>query len=286
MIQVLTPFSPRVLAEPVLQGTDRTRAHRPTAGFALLTVLWLITALSAVVGLSLAATRLGQRATLNRIALTRGRWAAEACLAIVQARWVQHRLADTATIDLGRGTWCRWEIEDPTTRVNVNTAEREVLERLPGCGMRDAGCVVSIVGRRRARPLADLREIGGLDPTYLTVDGPGTINLSAASSAVLLALPGITAEAAERLLARRTMGRPIGSLDELAGLLSPGARDVLLSRYADLARIATFSASQLVVTAEGGIGEQGARSRTLRSTIEILVVPLPERLAAIRRWMW
>src|SRR5258705_10766181 len=97
-------------------------------GFALLTVLWLITTLSAVVGVALATTRLGQRVTLNRIALTRGRWAAEACLAIVQARWAQHRVTDTATIDLGRGMRCAWRIEDPTARVNVNTAEREVLE--------------------------------------------------------------------------------------------------------------------------------------------------------------
>jgi hypothetical protein len=248
--------------------------------------LWLITALSAVVGLSLAATRLGQRATLNRIALTRGRWAADGCLAIVQARWTQHRLADTATIDLGRGTWCRWRLEDATARVNVNTAEREVLERVAGCEMRDAGCVDSIVARRRARPFADLREVSGLDARYVTVDGPGTINLSAASPGVLLALPGLTPEAVDRLVARRALGRPVGGLDELAGLLSPSAREVLLARYADLARIATFSPPQLKITALGGAGERGAGSGTLQSTIEIVAVPLPERLAVIRRRMW
>src|SRR6059036_2330679 len=118
-------------------------------GFALLTVLWLITALSAVVGIALAATRLGQRTTLNRIALTRGRWAAEAFLAIVQARWAQHRLADTITIDLGRGVQCVWRIEDPTARVNVNTAEREVLEGV-------TRNVDSLLSRRGVRPLADL----------------------------------------------------------------------------------------------------------------------------------
>jgi len=242
-------------------------------GFALLTVLWLITALSAVVGLALATTRLGQRTTLNRVALTRGRWAAEACLAIAQARWVQHRLADTATIDLGRGMQCTWRIEDPTARINVNTVDGEVLDLVtPNAD--------SVIARRRVRPLADLREMPGLDPTLVTVDGPGTVNLSAAPRAVLLALPGLSAEAVERLLARRAMGRPVGSLDELAGLLSPTGRDAFLARYADLARLATFAAPQLKITV-GGMSRAPPRA-----TIAIIVVPLPERLAVIRRQMW
>jgi len=250
-------------------------------GFALLTVLWLITALSAVVGLSLAATRLGQRTTTNRIALTRGRWAAEACLAIAQARWAARRFADTAMIDLGRGTWCRWRVEDPAARVNVNTAEREVLARLTGSGERGAGWVDSILARRRVAPLLDLGEIAGLDPKFLTVDGPGSVNLSAAPVDVLLALPGLTPEAVDRLLARRTIGRPVGSLDQLAGLLSSSGREALLARYADLARIATFAPPQLKITTEGGL-----RAEPLRSTIEALVVPLPDRMAVIRRRMW
>jgi type II secretory pathway component PulK len=243
-------------------------------GFALLTVLWLITALSAVVGLALATTRLGQRTTLNRIALTRGRWAAEACLAIVQARWTAHRLTDTATIDLGRGMQCEWRIEDPTARVNVNTTDREVLDRVT----RNAD---SIVERRRLRPLADLSEMKDLDPALVTTDGPGTINLSAAPKEVLLALPGLAPEAVERLLARRAMSRPIGSLDELAALLSPNGRAALLARYADLARLVTFAAPQLKITAEGGFGHE-----LPRATIVVVVVPLPERLAVIRRQMW
>jgi type II secretory pathway component PulK len=264
----MTPFRARVLAEPALHRTDHER------GFALLTVLWLITALSAVVGVGLATTRLGQRTTLNRVALARGLWAAEGCLAIVQARWVQHRLTDAATIDLGRGMRCDWRIEDPTARVNVNTAEREVLERVT----RDAD---SIVARRRESALADLDELPDLDPTLVTIDGPGTVNLSAAPRQVLLALPGLSAEAVDRLLTRRAVGRPVGSLDELAGLLSPGGRVALLARYADLARLATFAAPQLKITVQGSV-----RGEPPRATIAILVVPLPERLAVIRRQMW
>jgi DNA uptake protein ComE-like DNA-binding protein len=248
-------------------------------GFALITVLWLITALSAVVGLSLGAVRLGQRTSLNRTVLTRGRWAAEACIAIAQPRWIEHRLADSATIDLGRGTWCRWRVDDPTSRVNVNTADREVLQAVAGRGGQDL--VDSIMSRRRAKPFVDLAEIPGLDERLVTVDGPGVVNLGAAPREVLQALPGLAPEAVDRLTARRAMGRPIGSLDELAALLSPGAREALLTHYADLARRTTFAAPQLVVTVEGGIGGQA-----LRSTIELLVVPLANRLAVVRRRMW
>src|SRR5438874_2686509 len=99
-------------------------------GFALIAVLWVLTALTAVVGLSLAATRLGQQVTGNRVTLTRGRWAAEACLAITQARWNQEKLGDTTTIDLGRETRCVWEVRDPTASLNVNTVDGEILRNL------------------------------------------------------------------------------------------------------------------------------------------------------------
>jgi len=177
MIHRLKPALGRAMPLRAVRGRAHASAWESREGFALLTVLWLITALSTVVGVALATTRLGQRTTLNRIALTRGRWAAEACLAIVQARWAQHRLADTATIDLGRGMRCDWCIEDPTARVNVNIAEREVLDRI-------TPSADSIVARRRLNPLADLGEVPDLDPTLLTIDGPGTINLSAAPRAV------------------------------------------------------------------------------------------------------
>jgi hypothetical protein len=77
------------------------------------------------------------------------------------------------------------------------------------------------------------------------------------------------------------VGRPVGSLDELAGLLSPSGRAVLLASYAELARIATFAAPQVKITAEGYV-----EGEPPRATIDVIVVPLPERLAVIRRRMW
>ena len=252
-------------------------------GFALITVLWLITALAAIVGLSMTATRLGNQASMNRIVLARGRWAAEACLAIAQPRWTQHRLLDTATIELGRSMRCAWTVEDPTARVNFNTADPEVLHAL---GLNET-FVRALIERRRQAPIEDFAELFGLPgfdsatTSVGSVIGPGSVNLSAAPRAVLRAFPGLTSEAVDRILYRRSVGRPIASLDELAAELSPPGRAALLNRYADLARLTTFSALQLVVQAEGWV-----EGFAPRATIELRVVPLPERLAVIGRRMW
>ncbi len=253
-------------------------------GFALIATLWVITVLTAVVGLSLATTRLGQQATLNRLALARGRWAAEACLAIAQARWTQGKLADTATVDLGRATRCAWQLEDPTAKVNFNTADPDVLGRLGA----NEPFIRALVERRRQVPFDDLGQVAalpGADSNVLslgTVVGPGSVNLSVAPRAVLEAVIGqASAEAADRLLGRRAVGRSYPSLDALIADLSPAARAALLSRYADLARLATFTAPQLVITATGWVG--GAPPR---ATIEVVVVPLPERLAVVRQRVW
>ncbi len=253
-------------------------------GFALIAMLWVVTALATAVGLSLTATRIGQQTTLNRIALTRSRWAAEACLAIAQARWTQGRLTDTATVDLGRQTRCAWRTEDPSAEVNLNTVDPDVLRRL---GTREP-FVRALLDHRHRAPFDDMGQVAdlpGADSALLrfgTVVGPGSVNLSAAPRSVLVAVLGPEAgEAVERLLGRRTLGRPYASLDAVIADVSPPTRAALLARYADVARSATFTAPQLVVTATGWID-----GLPLRSMIEVVAVPLPERLAIVRRRMW
>jgi len=256
---------------------------RAERGFALITALWLITVLATLVGLSMAATRLGNQTTINRIVLARGRWAAEACLAITQARWEQRDLADTATIDLGREVRCAWSVDDPTGRINLNTADPEVLR---GLGLNET-FVRALLARRRQGPVEDLGQLAdlpGFDSGLValgTVVGPGSINLSSAPRPVLRAIPGLTLEAVDRILYRRSVGRPLTSLDELAADLSPPSRATLMNDYADLARLATFTPPQLVVRAEGWV-----EGHAPRATIELLVVPLPERLAVVGRRMW
>jgi len=287
---------PRGVAAGLRTGGDCSLLPAPGVegrreGFALIAVLWTITVLATVVGLAMASTRLGHQTTVNRIVLARGRWAAEGCVAIAQARWTQGKLADTATIDLGRGTRCAWRLDDPTALINVNTADREVIERLLSAVSRQPSAVDSFVrallDARRRTPVFDVSQLETLpghdssSTQFVTVDGPGTVNASAAPRPVLAALPGMTPEAVERLLARRALGRPISSLDELVAESGP-AQAALLERYADLARLITFTSPQLRLTGLGWVGSSGAGDG-LRSTTELLVVPLPERLAVIRR---
>jgi hypothetical protein len=126
-------------------------------------------------------------------------------------------------------------------------------------------------------------DTAGLD--LLTTDGPGTINIATAPSAILLALPGVTPEAVQSILQDRTLQRPIGSLDALAAQLSPSGRAELLANYTDLARLVTFASPLLRLTAEGWVARLGGPTG-LHATVEVLLVPLPDGLATVRRRMW
>ncbi len=74
------------------------------------------------------------------------------------------------------------------------------------------------------------------------------------------------------------MGQRIASVDELAAAVSPAARTVLYGDYQDVLRSATFAPSQLVATVTGGV--HGTR---LVAGATLTMVPLPERLAVVRR---
>jgi type II secretory pathway component PulK len=257
--------------------------RREEGGFALITVLWLITALTAVVGLSIADTRLENRVSINRIVLARGRWAGDGCAAIAQARWAEHRLSDSATIDLGHALKCRWNVSDPASRINVNVADPELLRQL---GLSATVVERLVEGRRRdsLESVEELRDLPGLGTTLLsllTVEGTGSVNLSTAPRRILGALPGLGPEAVDRLLYARANGAPVTSLEQLAVRLSPPARDALLAHYADLARIATFSPPLLVLLTTGWVDGEPAHAET-----ELLCIPLPGRLAVVRRRTW
>lgn len=261
-------------------------------GFALLAVLWLLVALTAVGGVALATTRLGAHTTRNRVLLARAAWAREACVEILHARYAQHPdVRGIDTVDLGRGTWCMARVEDPGAKLNLNAAEAEELRAVFSV-VRDPlsadSIVVRVVARRRVRPFADVRELADLAlldsstvdrlAALLTTRGSGQINLGAASPAVLATVPGLTNEAIEVLLGRRTGLRPLHSADELAAALSPSSRALLYGAYQDFLRATTFAPSQLVVTVVGGV-----RRTQLVARETLTAVPLPERLAIVRR---
>lgn len=255
------------------------------SGFALFTVLWVLTALTALTGTGLIVARLGHETTRNRLLLGRGEWARDACAEILQARAAANpAVRQTGTIDLGRGTWCRASLEDPGAKLNVNTSDRDVLARL----FRRSGIAValaeSVWTTARRGPIHDLRQVPGMDSSvadrlapFVTTRGTGAVNIDVAPMEVLLLLPGMSDEAALMLITRRE-ARPVASADELAGLLSPSSRAVLLNSYPEFVRATVFEPQQLIATVEGGV-----RGTPIVARATIIMVPTAGRLAVVRR---
>jgi general secretion pathway protein K len=277
-------------------------------GVALLTVLWLLTLLSAVGAGALAVARQGASTSRNRILLLRGAWAREACAEILLARHLEPRKAERDTVELGRGTWCRATVEDAGGRFDLNHAPAEVLRRLIGSDSladalldwrdpddlpRAAGAEAQwylAQGRRPPRngPLAgvgelrlvrgfDRRAIGRLD-SLLTVRGAPQVDINAAPVPVLAALPGLGPEAVALVLRRRAAGQPVRSSDELLASLSPDALALLTSRFQDYSTLAGYAPSRVMIRVEGGV-----RGAAPVSAARLTAVPLPGRLAVIRR---
>ena len=104
-------------------------------GIALLVVLWLLVALSALGAVSLTTAHEGSDVSRNRIWLRRAEWAREACAEILLARWQQpdgatgpDLLNKLHSVDLGRGTWCSARLENPNAKLNLNTASPEIIQ--------------------------------------------------------------------------------------------------------------------------------------------------------------
>jgi len=277
-------------------------------GFALLAVLWTLTAVTVLAGAVMTVARLGGATTRNRLLLARAGWAREACVEILQARYAQDasiRALDSA--DLGRGTWCTASLEDPSVKVNLNLADRPALVSVLQAVVHRSATVDSLVdalldwrdpdreprpygeepGTARNGPLADvweLRYVRGFTDSlvarlapFLTTRGTGAINVNAAPSEVLATLPGMTEETVRMLIMRRREAS-IPNADVLAGLVSPSARRALLASYPEFVRSAVFTAPQLVGTVIGGV-----RGTPLKARVTLTMVPAAGRLAVIRR---
>jgi type II secretory pathway component PulK len=291
-------------------------------GFALLAVLWVLTALSVLTGVALAVARTGSQTTRNRILLARAGWAREACVEIVLARYgasPPFPLSTTwrggqgvrtwrgGTIDLGRGTWCTARLEDPASKLNVNLADREALlttlsavSRQPSVDSlvdalldwRDPDNIARTYGLETPAnrngllaDVAELRYVRGFDSSLvtrfsalLTTRGTGVINVNVAPREVLATLPGMTEEAIVVLLGRRAVDRPMQSTDELAASLSKSARAQLFASYPEFVRAAAFAPTQLVALVEGGV-----KGTPIVARATLTLVPVPDRLAVIRR---
>lgn len=281
-------------------------------GFALLAALWLLVALATLAAGTLAAARLGSETSANRIGLRRAARAADACVAILLAHYDSTApAAGVDTVDLGRTTWCRVTLQDPSARLNLNHASKDQLVRLLGdpaladavLDWRDADHVARAEGAERDTyaalhraaprngPFADvleLRQVRGLErfpeewlEARFTVEGDGAVNVSAAHRDVLDAL-GIFGEAdLDLILAARNSARRLTSLDDLLARIGASRRDELTPRYGELASTLKFAPRELVALIEGGVGPSA-----LRAHIRLRVVPLPSRLAVVQREVW
>lgn len=254
-------------------------------GFALLAVLWVLTALTALTGAGMIVARLGSETTRNRVLLARAEWARDACGEILAARFATDpSVRSTPPIDLGRGTWCQASLDDPAGKLNLNTADEAALIRLvTAVGIQRVVAESAIALRRRAT-IYELTEIPGVDSAlairlaaFVTTRGTGVVNVTVAPPEVLRLLPGMTEEAVVLLLNRRS-NRPFQSADELAGALSRSGRAALLNNYAEFVRSAVFAPPQLIATVVGGV-----RGTPIVSRATLTVVPVPGRLAVIRR---
>lgn len=183
----------------------------------------------------------------------------------------------------------RVEMRDAYTRLNLNGASEDQLRRLMAAlhvDARQAGRVAAAIADwrdhdqlRRANgaerddylraglpvlpgdgPFAStgaLRFVFGMTDAlcdsiepYLTVAGDGGVNLNAAPRPVLLALPGMTEEAASFLLRARAAGRPVTDLNAFVESLSSGARQQLRVAMPLLRNIVTLETREMLVTSE------------------------------------
>lgn len=254
-------------------------------GFALLAVLWVLTALTALTGAGMIVARVGGQTTRNRVLLARAEWAREACGEILQVRFARNpTMRELDSVDLGRGTWCRASLWDPAARLNLNSASRDELEQLLVTIRIPGGIADSIIAQRRYGMIHDIRQVRSLDSAdvhrlaqFLTTRGTGAVNVNAAHPEVLRLLPGMTEEAVVLTLNRRS-SRPLQSADELVGALSKSTRELLLASYPEFIRSSVFAPQQLIVVLEGGM-----RGSAIVARATLTTVPVSGRLAILRR---
>jgi DNA uptake protein ComE-like DNA-binding protein len=221
-------------------------------------------------------------ATRNRTQLARAYWVAVACAARAHAA-VDETLNEAGTLDNAVETWrtldraiatihaegasdCEVTLEAVGTRVDINAASEEMLSNLLRVmGYDDATSeemtTALMAWRASHGAFADLHQVAlvpgfedvALFDSVLSVE-PGRVSLATAPVTVLLALPGMSNEAAEQIVALRDAGTPLQDLMSLLGMLSETSSATMLARYPDLARLATADPDAWVLTVRATSG--------------------------------
>jgi general secretion pathway protein K len=280
-------------------------------GFALLAILWLVVILTGVTAVSLAATHRAVWTARNRVWLRRAEWARDACLAILRVRYARHYsltasdsgLSPLPRIDLGRGSWCRVDVDHPERRLNLNAADPSSLRLLLRrddltdalLDWRDVDDLPRALGAETAwysaerrslprnGPLASVDElllVRGFDSALvdrlrplITTAGTGRVDIATAPPEVLALLPGLGPEAIDALVRRR----PVHALEDLADNLSRAALEEFLGNLEALRRLTSIGVSQYTAEALGGID-----GTPILASARIVLVPTASRLAVVR----
>lgn len=273
-------------------------------GFTMITVLWVMTVAAIVAAAGALAGRNAVNAATNRVHLQRAFWTAVGCTARVESAidvalgsaksfekaaelW---RVLDRSVLPIASGdeSECAVRLEAAGTRLDMNAASEEMLERLfVALGLNDsAPSLVSALAdwrdsddlprplgaerdwyaaqRRelpRNGPLADLRELArvrgfeslAMVDSVLTADR-GRVSLATASSSVLRAVPGITAESADEIASLQRAGTPVSDISAILGRVSRPSADSILARYADIARVTTPDPDAWLLTVRATVG--------------------------------
>lgn len=183
---------------------------------------------------------------------------------------------------------CDVQLEAAGTRLDVNAATGEMLANLfDALGMQDRSAALvdaledwidaddepRVNGAERAwyeaaaaftprnDSLADFRELArvrgfeqlpGLDSVLGTI--PGRISLATAPVPVLMAVPGITRETAEQIVALQQAGAPLTDLLDITRLVSAFSASALEARYADAVRLTTPDPDAWIIRARAAFG--------------------------------
>ncbi|HET7463775.1 MAG TPA: hypothetical protein VFJ82_21145 [Longimicrobium sp.] len=304
---------------------------RGREGFALLAALWILVGVSALALTLALAGRDATHAARNRVALARARWRAVDCAerarAVIADAIAPPELRESSAPPAGWAAAdravresllvpreCGVTVRAAGTRVDVNTADVEMLSRLfraAGVPAFSADSLADAVadwrddddlprplgaerpwyGARerflpRNAPFQDVRElhrvrgwVEGLD-TLVDVDS-ARIALNAAAPAVLASLPGFGPEAVSRLLELRARGDRVTDLAAVTGLLSEGGRQAFEHAYASLAPRVALEPDAWVVTSRAADGEPA-----VGAVVELTLVRASTRVAVVRRKTW
>jgi type II secretory pathway component PulK len=111
---------------------------------------------------------------------------------------------------------------------------------------------------------------------YVTLEGPGLVNVNTAPEPVLLSLPGMSAGAVELVLRRRRQGQWFRTAQELSDALSPIARQTFQPAMPEFLRRATFDVVELLAVGEGWVEGSPVRVRLTAQLIpagSVVLVP-------------